>query len=145
MAQNTPKLVKWEELTSIGDAASSYRYKNEVSQKSVLSLTSPLTLNKSLNLSETYFFSLKKKCVCVCVCVSGTYFFSLKKSVCVCVCVCVGGSKKWVIILSLFFLQLIKVGKTKKEKEKKKKKEGKIRKAQNSFKERNQKILNEKS
>ena len=89
MAQNTPKLVKWEELTSIGDAASSYRYKNEVSQKSVLSLTSPLTLNKSLNLSETYFFSLKKKCVCVCVCVSGTYFFSFKKSVCVCVCVCV--------------------------------------------------------
>ena len=47
---------------------------------------------------------------------------------CVCVCVCVGGSQKWVIILSLFFLQLIK--------------EGKTRKAQNSFKERNQKRRN---
>ena len=89
-----------------------------VKSQSVLSLTSPLTLNKSLNLSGTYFLSLKKSvCVCVCECVC--------ECVSVCVCVCVGGSKKWVIILSLFFLQLFK--------------ERKTRKAKNSFQERNQK------
>lgn len=46
----------------------SCRYENELNQTSVSSLTSSMTLNKSLNLSGTYFLCFKKR-VCACVCV----------------------------------------------------------------------------
>lgn len=45
----------------------SCRYENELNQTSVSSLTSSMTLNKSLNLSGTYFLCFKKR-VCACVC-----------------------------------------------------------------------------
>lgn len=122
MAQNIPKLVKWEHVIFIGDAASSCRYENKVNQMSVSSVTNQLYGCEQVTEAPWNLFPVSKKCVCVCACVRVRTF--------VCTYVCTGVKwlgQKQVTVLRLFPSSLLEDFPSNKKKRKKKEKKKKVR------------------